>query len=318
MSNFGVSPQDLLRSYHAIVVNEPKLKINAAVNVINYISDMPSANRAEANRVGGRMAKNYFGTKHGSLSDLQRLPQPFYIKTSKVFAPDEPFTAGSLVRAFGGRASPDELVDALRLAVATHCCEPNGVAAYAQKWFGLDCNAFVGNWLGVSPGTSISAYANGYGEGIPSGATPDVLVTKDIVRLPPVTDPAAIGEGTLVLTFGTPDKKSPSHWKHIAIVQSVRPAGTGKYYLTLAEWGRPGNFEDHMTRDKLVTLTDQRTLDWTSSAGEAKTSKLLGGAKCLAYRTTRFGKDVLCVFLDSSKLDYLSSRGWDIGGHYGT
>jgi hypothetical protein len=321
MSAFGVSPQEFMRGYHTIVVNDSKLGISAPINVTKYISGGTSAARSELGTVGGRIAGAYFGSSKWSVSDLIKQSQPFYIKGSKVISSDEPFTYGALQRAFLGRGSPDEMIDAVRLAVAVKRCKPNEVTAYAQKWFGSDCNAFVGNWLGVSPSTSISAYANGYGGGVPSGATPDVLVTKDIVHLPPITDAAKISEGSLVLTFGTPTKSSPSHWKHVALVQSIRPAGTNKYYLTLAEWGHEGNFESHMTRDKLVTLTDQRTLNWVDTSGAKpvdKESTLLGGAKCLAYKTTRFGKDVLCVFLDSSPLDWLSSRGWDIGGHYGT
>jgi len=321
MTTFGTCPQEFLRSYHSIVVNDPKIGISAPINVTKYISGGNSAARSELGKVAGRIAGAYFGSKNWSMVDLIKQSQPFYIKGSKVISSDEPFTYGGLQRAFLGRGSPDEMIDAVRLAVAVKRCKPSEVTSYAQKWFGSDCNAFVGNWLGVSPSTSISAYANGYGDGIPSGATPDVLVTKDIVKLPPITDPAKIGQGSLVLTFGTPSKSSASHWKHVALVQDIRPAGPGKYYLTLAEWGHDGGFESHMTRDKLITLTDQRTLDWVDSSGakpQEKTSTLLGGAKCLAYKTTRFGKDVLCVFLDSKKLNWLSSRGWDIGGHYGT
>jgi hypothetical protein len=311
-----MTPEDFLRDYHKIVINDAKLGINAVLNVTNYISGTTPAGRTELGKVAGNIAGAYFGSKHWSMSDLIKQSQPFYIKGSKVIDPTEPFTYGSLQRAFGGRASPEEMSDALRLAVAVKRCKPENATAYGQKWFGSDCNAFVGNWLGVSPSTSISAYVNGYGGKTPSGATPDVLVTKDIVKLPPITDPAKIKSGSVVVTFGPKGSEDGTNWKHIALVQSFAPQGGGKYTLTMAEWGQAGGFETHMTRNKTITLTGDKTIkDPHRDSGEAT---FLTGQKTLAFWTKRKGKDVLRFFLDSTPLDYLDHRGYEVGGLYGT
>jgi hypothetical protein len=311
-----MTPENLLRQYHQVAVTEPKLALNVVLNLTNYISGTPTAGRQQRDELAGRIAGGYFNTKNASVSDLKRMPQPFYIKTSKVFAPTEPFTYGSLQRAFAGRASPEEFSDVLRLAVAVGLCKPEGAAGYAKKWFGLDCNGFVGNWLGVSPSTSIHAYANGYGDGIPSGASADVLVTKDIIKLPPITDPAKIRRGSVLITYAPKGSEDGTNWKHIALVESITPQSGGRYSLTIAEWGEPGTFEQHMSRNKTITLTEDKTIkDPHRKSGEAT---FLPGIKTLAFWTTRKGKDALRFFLDSTKLDYLDSRGYEIGGLYGT
>jgi hypothetical protein len=119
-----MTSENLLRQYHQVAVTEPKLSLNLVLDLTNYISGTPVAGRQERDKLGNKIAAGYFNTKHGSISDLARMPQPFYIKTSKVFAPTEPFTYGSLQRAFLGRASPEEFSDVLCLAVAVGRCKP--------------------------------------------------------------------------------------------------------------------------------------------------------------------------------------------------
>lgn len=311
-----MTPEDLLRQYHNVVVTEPKLGLNLSVNLTNYISGTPTAGRRERDLLAGEIAGAYFGSKMKSVSDLVKLSQPFYIKTSKVFAPTEPFTYGSLQRTFSGRASPEEISDVIRLAVAVKRCKPEGAAAYAKTWLGLDCNGFVGNWLGVAPGTSIHAYANGYGDGIPSGSSPDVLVTKDIIKLPPITDPAKIRRGSVLITYAPKGHDQGTNWKHIALVESITPQSDGKYSITIAEWGEPGTFEQHMSRNRTITLTEDKTIK--DPHRKDGTATFLPGIRTLGYWTRRKGKDAIRVFLDSTRLDYLDSRGYDIGGLYGT
>jgi hypothetical protein len=68
-----------------------------------------------------------------------------------------------------------------------------------------------------------------------------------------------------------------------------------------------------MTRNRDITLT-------TDKKPKGKAKEVLPGKKTLAFHTT-WGKDdeaALRVFLDSSALDWCASRGWEVGGLYGT
>lgn len=305
------TPEDFLRKYHAMSVVDAKLGINAAFDITRYISGMDAKGSTEWGKVCGIIAGRYFGSKHFSVSDLIKQSQPFQIKGEKLIDPTEWWTEGSIRRAFGGRASPEEFADGLRLAVLTGRCKAANAAAYAAENFGLDCNAFVGNWLGVSPSTSIHAYAHGYGNKTPSGATKDVLVTKDIVHLPPIEDPAKIRQGSVVATFTAEKDQRGMHWRHIALVQSIQHLTKHDYTITLAEWGSAGPFETHMTRNRLITITEDKKPKGTDEV-------MLKGKKTLAWHTTWLKKAALRVFLDSSSLDWCASRGWEVGGLYGS
>ncbi len=305
-----MTPEDYLRRFHPLKVVDAKLGISAVIDVQKYISGMPADGETEYNKISGLIAGRYFGSKHWSVSDLNKQSQPFCIKDAEGIDPSETWTIGSIRRAFGGRASPEEMIDGLRLAVLTKRCKAAEVATYGAKFLGLDCNAFVGNWLGVSPSTSISAYANGYGNKTPSGATPDVLVTKDIIQLPPVTDPAKIKAGTVLATFSKVGGVGKSNWRHIALVQSCGAVAGGKYQAQICEWGGAGGLEAHKNAITFA-LTAEKNL-----AGIKET--MLAGKPTLALKTTWLGAQAFRVFLDSTELDFLESRGWDVGGHYGT
>jgi hypothetical protein len=307
------TPEDFLRKYHAMSVVDARLGINATFDITRYISGMDAKGSTEWTKICGIIAGRYFGSKHWSVSDLIKQGQPFRIKGEKLVDETEPWTEGSIRRAFGGRASPEEFADGLRLAVLTGRCKAANAATYAAEHFGLDCNAFVGNWLGVSPSTSIAAYAHGYG-GTPKGATKDVLVSKDIVHLPPCADVKDIRQGSVLATYtDSVGGVGNSHWRHIALVQSFEPLGGERCRITLAEWGKAGPFETHMTRNREITLTTDKK---PKGAGE----EVLKGKKTLAFHTT-WGKEseaALRVFFDSSPLDWCESRGWEVGGLYGS
>ncbi|WP_431285249.1 hypothetical protein ACQW02_10810 [Humitalea sp. 24SJ18S-53] len=305
-----MSPEDYLRQFHPLKVFDAKLGISASIDVKNYISGMPDSGQTEYNKISGLIAGRYFGSKHWSVSDLIKQTQPFCIKGAEGIDPTEQWTIGSIRRAFGGRASPEEMMDGLRLAVLTGRCKASEVATYGAKHMGLDCNAFVGNWLGVSPSTSIAAYAHGYGKKTPKGATADVLVTKDIIHLPPVTDPAKIQQGTVLATFSKLGGTGSSNYRHIALVQSCVPVAGGKYKAELCEWGGAGGFEAHKATATFA-LTTAKKLD-----GIPET--MIPGKDTLAYQTKWGGHNAFRVFLDSTSLDYLASRGWEVGGLYGT
>jgi hypothetical protein len=307
-----MTPENYLMQFHKFTAWDPALGLSASFDITNYISGTPEEGRTEYNKIGGLIAGRYFGSKLFSVSDLANRPQPWQIKGAPGIDPAEWWTIGALRRAFGGRASPEELNDALRLAILVGRCKPADAAAYGSRHFGLDCNAFVGNYLGVSPSTAIFAYALGYGSGTPAGATADVLVTKDMVKVPPVPSAAKIRQGDIIATFSTKGGTSNTNWRHIGLVQACTPVAGGKYKVDIVEWGVGGTASVHKDSITFTPTAEKKLPDIAE--------ELLPGKTTVSIRTT-WGKSnaaALRVFLDTSSLRVLGERGWDVGGHYGT
>src|SRR5262249_9775704 len=138
-------------------ISDPRMGLNVSTSIWMYVSGGNSSVRNEYNDVMSGVAK-LLGRKGPSL-----VPDTFFIPNHPLVSPAEPFYKQGIRRAFAGRGSPQDIVDATRIAYLVKECKPYGPAKYAQGWFGQDCNAFVGNYQGVSPNVSIGAYAKGYG-----------------------------------------------------------------------------------------------------------------------------------------------------------
>jgi hypothetical protein len=210
--------------------------------------------------------------------------------------PTEEFYAGSLHRAYENRASPDEIVDATRLAVLVGRVTPEKAIQYAEDLFALDCNTFVGNYLGVSPSTAIFAYVNGYGTKAPSGATPDVLKSMALVKCPPRSDPEKIAAEDIIVSYD-PAKKE---WSHIALVNGIKldkPGKNGEITATvdICEWGTAGDLSRHHNTAKPTLTVGKGPVSSTVDVVGWKTDK--GGMR---------------YFLDGSAFASVPARGWGI------
>lgn len=305
------SPAAFAERYHAIPISDARLGINEKVDIQNYISGWKPEHNTEFYRLLGVLAARM---KLKSPAAVRALSQPFYIKDHPDrINPSEDWYMPSLSRAYAGRASPDEIADAIRLAVF---CGLNTVGkatisakAYGEKWFGLDCNAFVGNWLGISPSSAIFAYGLGYGsQKTLLGATPDIYVTRDRLPLKPIADPANISRGSVICTFGEKDSRG-LRWRHIALVQDIMRLEGDKYLIWFAEWGTKGDVEKHRTspaKPHTVTIT------------LGKHCAELPGREVLAFNGfDPQQKPAKRIFFDHNSLNDLPHRGWHVGGLYG-
>ena len=300
------TPAAFAARYHRLGILDARLGIAASLDIQNYISGWKAENQTEFYRLLSGLARKL---KLKSPAAVRAQSQPFFITGHPDrIDPGEEWYDASLSRAYAGRASPDEISDAVRLAV--FCGLTKDPVAYGQKWFGLDCNAFVGNWLGISPSTGIFAYAHGYGKGDKiSGASPDVYTTRARVPLTPITDPAKIECGNVVCTFGSKDARG-FRWRHIALVEDIKPQGGSQYQLWLAEWGTKGNIEKHRTPPAKPKLVDITLGKWCPE---------LPKLDFLAFDgTDPDGEPAKRLFFDHHSLDDLPHRGWHVGGTYGT
>lgn len=345
-------PKEYARSYHAIDVQDSRLGLDTKLNITNYISGWKAGNQeqyfrqldllvpllGDDYRVKDRNALNikYVPVYFSPPSDGIRLQQALKARPGLKamwdrINPLEEFYMPSLRRAYEGRASPHEFKDAVRLAIATGLAK-NGPHAYAKEWFGLDCNTFVGNWLGISPSSAIMAYAHGYDKwkGALIGATADVYTTKNWLPLPPVAAANGLKHGNVLTTY-TPELDSRGRrWRHIGLVEDIQPAGgiaadgTGRYRLSIAEWGTQGEFARHFSegthtikfgkacKEELPNV-DFFYIDDTGPKTDPHTG---------AVEKDASGKPIILakyrLFFDSSKLDNMPNRGFHMGGTYGT
>ncbi len=296
-----MDPAEYEARYHAIDITDLRMGLLGAVDIRRYIAGWPAENMGEYMNVLSVIA-TWLKLKGPTL-----VPGEFSIPNNPRVDPSEIFYKATLRRAFEGRAAPDEIRDAIRLSFLTGRFRfPVAAQAHADRWFGLDCNTFVGNYCGISPSTAISAYARGYRRTELGGATQDVLTSMGLLPMAPVASLDQIRPGTVLVTFGTPDKKG-NRWRHIALVQSFTPAvgmtaagGGSGAYLSLAEWGRAGNSDAHIVAPALVHVKPYACPE-------------LPGQTCLAYPGhDPSGGPGQRIFLDASRFDAFEVRGFQV------
>lgn len=294
------TPYEYLFTYHPLYFEDPALGLSGVGNIKRYISGMKPDNQAEWGLLLGALQKK-LGKDWGGNAPS------FKIKGDSRFDVSEDFYKASIMRVYFGRASPDEMRDVLRLALwAGRITLPVTAGHYAEKWFGSDCNSFVGNYLGISPSMSIFSYARGYG---PSkqilGASADVYASRDRLPLPPVARPEDITCGDVLVTYGSPDAVG-NRWRHIALVESCLVTVDGGILLSIAEWGTEGGIDKHFTRNvkKKVSTT------WKCPELPSRTLVSFDG-------TDPGGEPAKRIFLSGSSLSELPSRGWAVNGREG-
>jgi hypothetical protein len=119
------------------------------------------------------------------------------------------FRTGLLRRAFVGKGSPGNIRDVYLAASYCGIVTASNAQDYANRYLGTDCNGFVGNYFGLDPNTSISAY-DSHPRSRRSGV--EEIQPRDVV----------------VFLDGS------ARHKHIALVQGVRTVPTGTE-LTLVQ-----------------------------------------------------------------------------------
>ncbi len=150
---------------------------------------------------------------------------------------DATLTQMGVLRAFMGKASPDELADVIWLAhrygLIANPAHPRPpptrtVEQYVTDFLGLDCNAFVGNYYGLNPETEIPTYQRSARR-----RTASEVSSGDIVVSTVVINGRRVGE-------------------HIALTEGFQGD-----VLTMVEWGQEGQ-RHHISRHRVRTQIDEQ------------------------------------------------------------
>ena len=177
----------------------------------------------------------------------------------------EEFYAESLVRAYVGKGSPDEIIDALRLAMALGRIgtdpDVNGkpparptVQQYARDFMTLDCNCLVGNFYGADPDASIDVYAS-------PGRR------RSAIR--------AVQKGDAVVTHC-----AAAPYEHVALIDEWNVISDSSVEATLCEWGQPGDETKHY---RTYTLTIEKGPITSFGIGWRSDSNVKKGVKSFRY-----------------------------------
>ncbi len=289
-------PSKYVQDYHSLSVDDDRMGLHFTANIWMYVSGWNKYTNAEYVNLMHAIAKLMKLGKNESVPDI------FYIKDHPKVDPMEPFYKGSMRRSFAGRGSPADIRDTARLAyVALNC---NGMAplTYVEGWFGQDCNAFVGNFQGISPSHGIREYAKGYADPTEiKGATADILETAPLLPLPPVAHLHQIKAGTVIVTH-EPGGKRP--FRHIALVDTFHNMGSGKALIGVAEWGEKGkSWAVHAKPVEVVNLVE------VDDHPEMKGKHLIGWYE---KNKTHFR-----FFLSADSLGSFGPRGWHVGNKEG-
>lgn len=238
-----MSPSEFIQRYHQFIVNKPDLTLSAQITRYESTPGGSPVQQAEYNAVVQALMTKFklsLGQIHGI----------FTINGHERIDPAEPFYGAGVRRAFMCRGTPEEMTDAIRLAVAAGRCSADRASAYVAQWFGLDCNSLVGNWLCTSPDVSIPLYACPR-KGPVLGATQSVNAALTLLPLPAAPDLASVTQGSVLISF-LPKEKDMDMWHHIALIDdfSFSPStGSGASgELTVVEWGKQGGAREHIGR----------------------------------------------------------------------
>jgi hypothetical protein len=291
------------------MVQDSLLGLNVELNISKYKNGWAAEDIAEASAVLSLVATKFFGMKGAG-----DLPPVFQIGNSPKVDPTERFSCASIRRAFGSRGSPDEMRDALRIAVLVGRNGRLSPKQYAESWFGQDCNSFASNYLGLSPFLAIGAFATGV-----VGTHNSELDSKPFLPLPPRNDETAdlwgVEMGDPLITFGDPDSRGIP-WRHIAIVQDLNGSFSAAT-LHMAEWGEKGGKPQHNHGPYTVNLIPN-LLDWKPDPGWEKIhgalKRAMPGMKLLGFRgKTPDLKPAFRIFFGQGKTTRLAYRGWHTG-----
>jgi hypothetical protein len=254
-----MTPAAYVELYHDLVFDDPRTGQRTAAEVGGYGSGWGPEQGCNRKTQGPlcSIEFNQFYTPalrmlhHGNA--LTPCGNPFYFRQKPLgnVSPDEEFYVGALIRAFNGKGSPDEITDALRLALAIGrvgtTTDANGkpasngrVGEYCGRFITLDCNGLSGNYYGIDPNTKVSDYA------VPGRRRMDI---RNIAQADALVTVAANG-----------------NHEHIAVVESCevvsrKADGTGTVRLAIVEWGEAGDITTHRKKlagpngDGIVSVT---------------------------------------------------------------
>ena len=293
---------DYARRYHSITIVEPALGLSEIVEIRNYISGWTQAGQNRKDQLLATIAQK---------TRQPQLPDPFFMTSDLGFDVLEPFYKSGLRRAFIGKGSPDEIRDAIRLAsavgiVAAHRPGGGTVTQYCNAVFGIDCNAFVGNYYAISPGMKPRNYALGFQVALDKAGNPDSSVPRDDFLTAPLLPLGSrtrfedIRAGDVVITVVHSGVHPHSHIALLNSFQLLSQAPTidkknrmqQVALLSIAEWGSAGGAEVHITNN------NEQVIEYGPLYVESG-KNAIGGAHALGFgrsaRSQTFGNDTAYV-----------------------
>ena len=232
-------------SYHTLPLNDKDLPAMQTVSVQRYYSseskdDTRARCKKEREALWGALVK----------LKVELYSTTFYFPATDVLGKtEEPFYKNGYNRVFAGRGSPMEIRDVLRLAIRAGRIGKGGVRptldAYVYDFMTLDCNGFMGNLFNLSPHMHIANWATG--DGTKSDDYYDDIgwleadkMTKGYLPLKPILSVGDITPCDVIITVKRNVMLSMGRFVHIAVVDGISPAGNGKHYVQVVEWGGHG------------------------------------------------------------------------------
>jgi len=307
-----MTPFEYADQYHQLQLQDSLLGLDVTLNISKYKADWDMEDVAEASTVLNLVAMKFL-----KLRSVNEVPAIFRIPNSPKVDPTEDFCCAGIRRAFASRGSPDEMIDALRIAVLVGRPGNLSPKEYGEKWFGQDCNSFAGNYIGLSPMIPIASYATG----TQLGTTYSEQDCRQFLPLPPRNDESqalwGIQTGDVLLTFGKFDKRGIP-WRHIAIVQNLMGSFSSAT-LSIAEWGEKGGKPQH-NHGPYATSLIPNLLDWKPGKGweelHASLKKAMPKKKLIGYLSrSPDGMPAFRIFFGQGTAENLASRGWHTGNY---
>lgn len=251
-----MDPKSYLDRYTNLALTDPINGHPITVPITGYGAgwgDDPTCNRME---VGPKCQKEYLlgfvpalrKAHHGNAKTPCGAKFFFDNPRLGIIPATEDFYPETFVHAFGGKGSPDEIKDTLRLAMAIgrfgfgkdaagNAPAKPTLAQYAEAFMTLDCNGLVSNFHGVKDviNTSVQFFANAARRRTTIGG---------------------VRPGDVVVTHG-----GTKPYEHVAMIQSwefdpaLASAKSGAVRLRLVEWGEAGDESKHFTGNTPAAVT---------------------------------------------------------------
>lgn len=311
-----MTPFEFVDQYHKFTVNDARMGLSFQTEIKGYNNQVSKDGQTEIGNILYGLSRKYF---NGGL-----VPRVFNIRNEPRISPSESYSIGALRRALLSRGSPYEFKAAVRLAYLADRIGPTrpykSAADYCNKFFTNDCVSFAGNYTGVSPATSVFAYALGYTEKeLKQPNFPDFRISAPRVHIPPCKKMEDVKQGDLLLTFAKPDHRG-LNWRHIAVVEYFHKVSPTEAVVSFAEWGWD-IAKDHKKANRSITVHD-------GSKGKPDVWRMLKAVMprfkdfnpaadkivCFDGEAPVDRSPALRIFFDASSLMNLETRGWLVAG----
>ena len=243
-----MTPKQYLDKYTCFRVTDPLTRASIAAPITEYGADWTTEHRANGPACQHEYAMLALALKKvcsGGKKHWKPTPRFHLDADIGMIRADTPFFNWSLLRAYVGKGSPDEIFDSLQLAIATgrigtgkdiagHTPGAATAADYVKKFITVDCNGYAGNYHGYF--CEVKGFAN-----------PHLRRKKS----------EDVRQGDLLVAVDNNVKR-----RHVAVVERWQPKADGTAIVTLCEWGARGDEPSHyhtLKRNPKITTGEQET-----------------------------------------------------------